>query len=42
MGAAGEAGVAGAIEIIRRELETSVALTGVRGIGDVGPHILVR
>lgn len=40
LGAAGEAGVAKAIEIIARELDTSMALTGVRRIEDISPDII--
>jgi L-lactate dehydrogenase (cytochrome) len=41
LGAAGQAGVASAIEIMRKELDISMALTGVRGIGEIGPHVVV-
>jgi L-lactate dehydrogenase (cytochrome) len=40
LGAAGEAGVAKAIELIRKELDVSMALTGVRRIGNIGRHVL--
>jgi L-lactate dehydrogenase (cytochrome) len=40
LGAGGEAGVAKAIEIIRKELDVTMALTGVRSIGEIGPHVL--
>jgi L-lactate dehydrogenase (cytochrome) len=42
LGAAGESGVATAIEIIRRELEVSMALTGVKSIKEIGRHILMQ
>jgi L-lactate dehydrogenase (cytochrome) len=42
VGAAGESGVAKAIEILRRELDTSMALTGCKTIDDIGPHTLCR
>jgi L-lactate dehydrogenase (cytochrome) len=38
VGAAGQSGVAKAIDILRRELDTTMALTGCRTIGDIGPH----
>ena len=41
LGAGGEAGVAKAIDILRNELDVSMALTGVTRIGDIGPQILV-
>jgi L-lactate dehydrogenase (cytochrome) len=40
LGAAGEAGVAKAIDIIRTELDVSMALTGVKNIKDIGRHVL--
>jgi L-lactate dehydrogenase (cytochrome) len=42
LGAGGEAGVAKAIDIIRRELDATMALTGCKSIADIGPHVLVR
>lgn len=42
LGAAGEAGVARTIEIIRKELDVSMALTGVKSIKEIGHHILVQ
>jgi L-lactate dehydrogenase (cytochrome) len=42
LGAAGQAGVAQAIDILRRELDVSMALTGCRTIGDIGPHTLAN
>ena len=41
LGAGGEAGVARAIDIIRSELDVSMALTGVRRIDEIGRHNLV-
>jgi L-lactate dehydrogenase (cytochrome) len=41
LGAGGEAGVARAIDIIRGELDVSMALTGVTRIDEIGPHNLV-
>jgi L-lactate dehydrogenase (cytochrome) len=40
LGAGGEAGVAKAIELIRSELDVSMALCGVNRIEEIGPHIL--
>jgi L-lactate dehydrogenase (cytochrome) len=40
LSAAGEAGVAKAIEIMRNELRVTLALTGTSSIESVGPHIL--
>jgi len=42
LGAGGERGVARAIDIIRSELDVSMALTGMRSIADVGAHILAQ
>jgi L-lactate dehydrogenase (cytochrome) len=42
LGAAGEAGVARVIDILRRELDTTMALTGCTSIADIGPQVLVR
>jgi L-lactate dehydrogenase (cytochrome) len=41
LGAAGEAGVARAIEIIGKELDVSMALTGVRNVRDIDRRVLV-
>jgi L-lactate dehydrogenase (cytochrome) len=41
LGAGGEAGVAKAIELIRSELDVSMALCGVNRIEEIGPHVLV-
>jgi L-lactate dehydrogenase (cytochrome) len=40
LGAGGEAGVARAIKIIRSELDTSMALTGVNAIAEIGRHVV--
>jgi L-lactate dehydrogenase (cytochrome) len=42
LAAGGEAGVLRALEIMRKELDISMALTGTRDINDVGPHTLAR
>ncbi len=42
LGAAGQAGVSRAIEIIRNELDVTMALTGTRTIKDIGPHVTVQ
>jgi L-lactate dehydrogenase (cytochrome) len=42
LGAGGEAGVARAIEIIRKELDVTMALTGVNSIAEIGRHTLVE
>ena len=42
LGAMGEAGVTSAIEIIRKELDVTMALCGLRDIHDVGSNILVQ
>jgi L-lactate dehydrogenase (cytochrome) len=42
LGAGGEAGVARAIEIIGRELDVTMALTGTRSIGEIGRHVLAQ
>ena len=41
LGAYGQAGVAKAIEIIRSELDVTMALTGVSRIDEIGPNVLV-
>ncbi len=41
LGAGGEVGVAKAIEIIRKELDVSMALTGVNRISEISPRALV-
>lgn len=40
LGAAGEAGVSAALEIIRKELDFSMAMTGVKRVADVDARIL--
>jgi L-lactate dehydrogenase (cytochrome) len=40
LGALGEAGVGRALELIRQELDVSMALTGTRTVQDIGPHVL--
>jgi L-lactate dehydrogenase (cytochrome) len=40
LGAGGQAGVARAIEIIRNELDTSMALAGVNRIEEIGRHVI--
>ncbi len=40
LGAGGQAGVAKTIEIIRKELDTSMALTGLTSVSDAGPQII--
>lgn len=42
LGAGGESGVAKAIEIIRNELDVTMALTGVTSIGAVGRHLIAN
>ena len=42
LGAGGEAGVAKAIDIIRKELDVSMALTGVKSVREIGRHVLVQ
>jgi L-lactate dehydrogenase (cytochrome) len=42
LAAGGEAGVAKAIDVIRKELDVSMALTGVKRIKDIGLHILMQ
>ncbi|MDE2789756.1 MAG: alpha-hydroxy acid oxidase [Paracoccaceae bacterium] len=41
LGAMGEAGVTKALEIIRAELDTTMALCGVCRVGDLGPDVLL-
>ncbi len=42
LGAGGKAGVAKAIDILRKELEFSMALTGVTRVADFGQHVLIQ
>jgi L-lactate dehydrogenase (cytochrome) len=41
LGADGEAGVAKAIDILRKELDVTMALCGVSKVTNIGPHVLV-
>jgi L-lactate dehydrogenase (cytochrome) len=41
LGAAGQAGVARAIEIIRKEMDVTMGLTGVRNVSEIDRHILL-
>jgi L-lactate dehydrogenase (cytochrome) len=41
LGAGGDAGVATAIEIMRRELDVTMSLTGARSIGEINERALV-
>jgi L-lactate dehydrogenase (cytochrome) len=41
LAAAGQAGVTRALEIIRNELQVTLALTGTTDVGKVGPQILM-
>ena len=41
LGAGGKAGVAKAIDILKKELSVAMALTGTTRVGDIGPHVLV-
>jgi L-lactate dehydrogenase (cytochrome) len=40
LGANGEAGVGKAIDILKKELDVSMALCGVKSIDEIGPHVL--
>ena len=40
LGAGGEAGVAKALEILRKELDISLGLTGTASVREAGPHIV--
>jgi len=42
LGAGGQRGAAKAIEIIRRELDVSMALTGTRSVRDAGPQLIAE
>ena len=42
LGAMGEAGVTKMLEILQRELDVSMALTGITDIRQVGPELLIR
>jgi L-lactate dehydrogenase (cytochrome) len=41
LGAGGKAGVARAIEILKKELDVTMALTGINRISEIGRHVLV-
>ena len=40
LGANGEAGVAKAIDILKKEFDVAMALCGVKSIAEIGPHVL--
>jgi L-lactate dehydrogenase (cytochrome) len=42
LGAMGGRGVTAALELIRKELDVSMALTGTRDVNDIGPQVLWR
>lgn len=42
LGAGGEAGVAKALQLIRDELDTTMALTGVTDLSNVPPDVLMH
>lgn len=42
LGAYGEEGVTSAIDCIKRELETTMALTGVNKISEIGPQVIAK
>ena len=42
LAAGGEAGVAHALEIFRREIDLAMSLSGLAAVGDIGPEILLR
>jgi len=42
LGADGEQGVSAAIGFIKRELETTMALTGINKISEIGPRVIAR
>jgi L-lactate dehydrogenase (cytochrome) len=42
LGAMGGAGVTAALELIRKELDVSMALTGTRDVHEIGPQVLWR
>jgi L-lactate dehydrogenase (cytochrome) len=42
LGAGGQAGVARAIEILKKEFDVAMALTGVNKISEIGRHVLVN
>jgi L-lactate dehydrogenase (cytochrome) len=40
LGAGGQAGVTRAIEILRNELDVTMALTGINSVGEIGRQVL--
>jgi 4-hydroxymandelate oxidase len=42
LAAAGEDGVVNVLEILRRELDLAMALSGCRSVADIGPHLVLR
>ncbi|HPG89513.1 MAG TPA: alpha-hydroxy-acid oxidizing protein, partial [Hyphomicrobium sp.] len=42
LGAAGEAGVSKALDIIRKELDVTMALTGVKRVTDIDRRVLAQ
>ena len=42
LGAMGEAGVTTALEIIQKELDTSMGLCGVRSVGEIGRSLVLN
>jgi L-lactate dehydrogenase (cytochrome) len=42
LGAGGEAGVAGAIDILGKELDVTMALCGVRSVNDIDHRVIVQ
>ena len=41
LGAAGDAGVTKALELMRDELDVAMALTGTTRVSDIGPQVIV-
>lgn len=39
---AGQAGVDRLLAIMEKDLRTNMVLTGVRSVGEIGPHLLAR
>ena len=42
LGAGGQAGVEKAIDIIGKELDVTMALTGIRNVNEIGPQVLAH
>jgi len=42
LGAMGEAGVTTALEIIQKELDTSMALCGVKSVGEISRDVILN